>query len=52
MTRNRIAVLIATAALGTGSAAAIAACGEDRGGVEVQGGTTGATTTTPTTTTP
>ena len=54
MTKTRIITLVCAGALGAGSSLAITACGEDRGGVEVQGGgTTGATTpTTPTTTTP
>lgn len=48
--------LLCAGALGTGTSVALSACGEDRGGVEVQnGGTTGtagATTPTTTTTTP
>ena len=47
--RRRVIIAVLSAALGTGSALAVAACGEDRGGVEVEGGTgqtgqTGATT--------
>ena len=53
MSSKRLAGLACTAALGLASGIGIAACGEDRGGVEVQGGgTTAATSTTPTTTTP
>ena len=56
MSSKRAAGLICAAALGLGSAIGVSACGDDRGGVEVQGGTTatGATSpsTTPTTTAP
>ena len=53
---RRLLALACTVALGLASGIGVAACGEDRGGVEVLGGTTaGGTTaggTTPTTTTP
>ena len=57
MTKTKIITLVCAGALGAGASVALTACGEDRGGVEVQGGgttgTAGATTpTTPTTTTP
>lgn len=58
MTKTHVVTLICAGALGVGASLGLAACGEDRGGVEVQGGTAGATTagattpTTPTTTTP
>lgn len=57
MTRKQLTTLLSAGALGVATSLAIAACGEDRGGVEVQGGgttgTAGSTTpTTPTTTTP
>ena len=57
MNGKQLTTLICAGTLGLGSSLAIAACGEDRGGVEVQGGgttgTAGATTpTTPTTATP
>jgi hypothetical protein len=57
MTRNRLITFIVAGALGGGTAIGLAACGEDRGGVTVEGGsTTGATTgttgTTPAATTP
>ena len=48
---KRAAGLVCAAALGLGSAIGISACGEERGGVEVQGGGTTAGGTTPTTTT-
>lgn len=52
MTRTQLTTLLCAGALGLGTSFALAACGEDRGGVEVQGGgTTGTTgTTTPSTT--
>lgn len=46
-----MAGLACSAILGVASGIGVAACGEDRGGVEVQGGGTTATSTTPTTTT-
>jgi len=50
---KRAAGLACAAALGLSSAIGIAACGEERGGVEVQGGTTATSpATTPATTTP
>jgi hypothetical protein len=42
MRTTRVIALLCAAVLGAGSAAALAACGEDRG-VEVEGGTTGST---------
>ena len=47
---KRAAGLICAAALGLGSAIGVSACGEDRGGVEVQGGTTATGSTSPSTT--
>jgi hypothetical protein len=54
MSAKQLTTLLCASVLGLGSSLAIAACGEDRGGVDVQGGgTAGATTpTTPTTTAP
>jgi hypothetical protein len=44
---KRVVGLVCAAALGLGTAAGVSACGEERGGVEVQGGgTTAATTST------
>ena len=51
MSSKRLAGLACTAVLGLASGIGIAACGEDRGGVEVQGGGTTATSGAPTTTT-
>jgi len=60
MTTRQITTILCAGALGLGSALAASACGEDRGGVEVQGGsgtgtgttgTSGATGTTGTTST-
>jgi hypothetical protein len=54
---GRVTALVVAGALGVGGAQAAAGCGEDRGGVDVEGGTTGKTVgtatggTTPTTTT-
>lgn len=48
---KRAAGLACAVALGLASGVGVAACGEDRGGVEVQGGGTTAGATTPTTTT-
>lgn len=45
-------IALCAGVLGIGSSLALGACGEDRGGVEVQGGGKTGTTTTPTTTTP
>ena len=39
----RVRILLVSAVLGAGAALGAAACGEDRGGVEVEGGTTGGT---------
>lgn len=53
VTKNTIAVVLTGLALGGGTAAAVGGCGEDRGSVDVEGGTTGSTvgtTTTPETT--
>jgi hypothetical protein len=50
MKPKQISILLCAASVGLGSAVALAACGEDRGGVEVQGG--GTTGTTPSTTIP
>lgn len=47
-----MAGLACTAVLGLASGIGIAACGEDRGGVEVQGGGTTATSAPTTTTAP
>jgi hypothetical protein len=52
-----IAMVAAGLALGAAAGVAVGGCGEDRGSVEVEGGTTGSTTvgttgTTGTTTTP
>ena len=58
MTKTQLITLLCAGTLGLGTSVVLSACGEDRGGVEVQGGgttgTAGATTpsTTPTTTTP
>jgi hypothetical protein len=38
---KRTAVALICAALGAGASVAVGACGEDRGEVEVEGGTTG-----------
>jgi hypothetical protein len=51
----KIVTIICAGALGIGTAAGLAACGEDRGSLDVQGGgTTGGTAgaTTPSTTVP
>ncbi|MDP9384949.1 MAG: hypothetical protein M3P50_06910 [Actinomycetota bacterium] len=48
MSGKRMAGLACSAILGVASGIGIAACGEDRGGVEVEGGGTTATSTTPT----
>jgi hypothetical protein len=42
---KKMALILACAALGAGASLAVGACGEDRGSVEVEGGTTGAGTT-------
>ncbi len=54
MTKTQIITLACAGTLGLGTSVALSACGEDRGGVEVQGGgTTGtAGATTPTTPAP
>ena len=60
MRASRPLTIACAAILGVSSAFAISSCGEDRGGVEVEGGSTGTTGTTsttgttpaPTTTTP
>jgi hypothetical protein len=51
--KSGIAVVLMSLVLGAGLGAAIGGCGEDRGSVEVEGGTTGTvgTTTTGTATT-
>jgi hypothetical protein len=48
---RKAAIVLTSAALGAAAALGVAACGEDRGGVEVEGGTTGTsgTITAPTT---
>jgi hypothetical protein len=38
---EKVGIIAVSAALGFGAAVAAAACGEDRGSVEVEGGTTG-----------
>ncbi len=48
MSGKRLAGLACSAVLGMVSGIGIVACGEDRGGVEVQGGGTTGTGTTPT----
>ena len=49
---RRLLIATVAAALGAGAALGAAACGEDRGSVEIEGGTgTGGTGTTPTATT-
>jgi hypothetical protein len=54
VTKTQIITLACAGTLGLGTSVALSACGEDRGGVEVQGGgTTGtAGATTPTTPAP
>jgi hypothetical protein len=50
---RKAGTLIITAALGAGAAVAVGACGEERGGVEIEGGTgTGGTGTAGTGTVP
>ncbi len=50
---RRLAGLVCVAALGLATAGGVSACGEKRGGVDVQGsGTTSTTSTAPTGTTP
>lgn len=49
MCSKRLAGLACGVALGLASGIGISACGEDRGGVEVQGGTTSTSSTIPTT---
>jgi hypothetical protein len=44
MKRREIAVVVASLVLGVGAGVAAAGCGEDRGSVEVEGGSTGSTT--------
>ena len=42
---RRLAIVLASAALGVGASLGVGACGEDRGSVEIEGGTTGGSTT-------
>ena len=53
---RKAGILLVAAALGAGASAGVAACGEDRGSVTIEGGATGtegtATSTVPTTTVP
>jgi len=46
---QKLAIVAASASLGIGAALVAGACGEERGSVEVEGGTTGSTGTTGTT---
>lgn len=43
---QKVAMVAAAASLGVGAALVVGACGEERGSVEVEGGTTGSTGTT------
>ena len=49
MSSMRLAGLACGVALGLASGIGVSACGEDRGGVEVEGGTTSTSSTVPTT---
>jgi len=51
MSRQRLISIAVAGALGTGAALGIAACGEDRGSLSIEGGTTTGGTTTGGTTT-
>ena len=42
---KKAAIVLVSAALGAGASLAVGACGEDRGSVDVEGGTTGGATT-------
>ena len=46
MNRKDVAIVVGSLALGLGAGVAAAGCGEDRGSVDVEGGTTGGTTAT------
>lgn len=50
--KSGVAMVLMSLVLGTGIGAAVGGCGEDRGSVDVEGGTTGTTGTVGTTTTP
>ena len=50
--KSGVAVIFTSLVLGAGVGAAVGGCGEDRGSVEVEGGTTGTSGTVGTTTTP
>jgi hypothetical protein len=47
---KKLTVALLCGALGTGASVTVAACGEDRGSVEIEGGTTGTGKTTGATT--
>jgi hypothetical protein len=50
---RKVGILLVAVALGAGTSAGVAGCGEDRGSVTIEGGATGTeTTTSPTNTAP